>query len=365
MKHKTGVIAAALAAAACLMGTVFALGQGDSLISLSYLEELFIPTALSQGNAEMEKKLDEVYNAALENLSQVEPGEISQDGLYSYEFSSTKYPRGSYIQLESGSGFLMLAGNAAAAHDGVLIDVTEGTTVGGGTDLIAGHRYLVGENTTALVAVRSGMIKAGVQGSYQLQESEEQAAPFLDVLATDWYSSAVDYAYFNGLFAGMGEDQFVPMGNMNRAMMMTVLYHLAGDPEEQLQSAAATFTDVPADQWYAPFVSWAAEQGVSAGTGDGKFSPDQPVTREQVVVLLHNFAINYMGLSLNERADITTCTDFSQIASWSQDAMSWAVASGVTAPNMDGALEPARSAARAEVASMLMNFSQRYLTDTH
>ncbi len=361
MKHKTGVVAAALAAAAVLMGTVMALGQGDSLISLSYLEELFMPTAVSQGTAEMEKQLDAVYEAALENLHQVELENPSQEGLYSYEFSSRQYSRGSYIQLESGSGFLMLAGDAVAAHDGVFLDVTEGTTVEGGTALVPGHRYLVGENTTALVVVRSGIIKAGVQGAYDWKDNGEKAAPFLDVTADNWYSGAVDYAYFNGLFAGMGEDQFVPMGNMNRAMMMTVLYHLAGDPEEQRQNAAATFSDVPADQWYASFVSWAAEQGVSAGTGEGKFSPNQQVTREQVVVLLYNFATNYMGLKLEERTDITTCTDYAQIAFWSQDALSWAVASGVTASNSEGALEPSRSATRAEVASMLMNFSQRYL----
>ena len=361
MKYKTGVVAAALTLTAALIGTGLALGQGDSLISLSYLEEMFIPTAVSQGNAEMEKKLEQVYDAAVETLHEVELEEPSQEGLYSYEFTADSYPRGTYIQLESGSGFLMLAGNAVVAHDGVFLDVTEGTTVEGGTGLLSGHRYLVGENTAALIVARSGIMKAGIQGGYHLEESKEEAAPFLDVTLDDWYSSAVDYAYFNGLFAGMGEDRFAPTGTMNRAMMMTVFYHLAKDPEEQLLNAKMTFEDVPSDQWYARFVSWAAEQGVSVGTGEGKFSPEQMVTREQVVVLLHNFAVNYMGLQLGERTDITDCADYAQISPWSQDAFSWAVASGVTGYNAEKALEPARSATRAEVASMLMNFSQRYL----
>lgn len=361
MKRKTAAAAAVLTLGIALVGSAVALGQGDSLISLSYLEQLFIPTAVSQGNAEMEKKLDEVYDAALNSLYQVEVENSVQEGLYSYDFSPQSYSRETYIQLGSGSGFFMLAGNGVVAHDGVFLDVTEGIEVGSGQTLLPGHRYLVGENTTALVAARSGLLKAGVQGGYSVQRGEEEAAPFLDVSMEDWYSSAVDYAYFNGLFAGMGEDQFAPMETMNRAMMMTVLYHLADDPKEELEGAAATFTDVSPEQWYAPFVSWAAEQGVSAGTGEGKFSPGQSVTREQVVVLLHNFAINYMGLKLEERADITSCTDYEQIAFWSQDALSWAVASGVTGFNADGALEPARSATRAEVASMLMNFSQRYL----
>jgi hypothetical protein len=177
----------------------------------------------------------------------------------------------------------------------------------------------------------------------------------------DWFSAAVDYAYFGGLFAGMGNDQFAPDSSMDRAMMMTVLYHLAGSPESERLSATATFQDVPEGQWYTTFVSWAAQHGVSAGTGDGKFSPTQPVTREQVVVLLYNFAANYMDMTLSERADITACADYDQTASWSRDALSWAAGCGVVSVSGSSNLEPGRSASRAEVASMLMNFSRRYL----
>lgn len=346
-----------------LTGAAAALSQGDSLISLSYLKENFIPTMVAQGAADGQSKLDAVYQTALDELDKADQQTSGGmgDELYSEDLRSRGFARGDSLTLNTGSGFLLYAGQASVSHNGAVIDVTDGMEVPSGSGLQKGHRYLVGENTTAAVTARSGLMKGGVQGSYTWSQSGTQAAPFVDVSEGDWYSVAVDYAYFNGLFAGMGEDQFVPTGSMDRSMMMTVLYHLAGSPEDERLSATATFADVPADQWYYTFVSWAAEQGVSAGTGDGKFSPKQPVTREQVVVLLYNFAVNYMGIELKDRADITTCADYDQISFWSVDVMSWAVASGIMTPDANTQLQPLRSATRAEVASMLMKFSQRYL----
>lgn len=355
---------AAAAAGLLLTGAVTALEAGDSLISLSYLTDTFIPAVVAQGNEVEDKKLTDAYNVSKEILDQVtEQGFDDGVSAGSAVFSAREFARGEHISLETGSGFLMLAGEAAVSHDGVVIDITNGAEVPSGERLSPGRRYLVGEDTKALVIVRSGLARGGIQGPYAHKINTEQAAPFTDVTVDDWYCPAVDYVYYNGLFAGMGDDKFAPMSSMDRSMMMTVLYHLAGDPEEERKAATASFTDVPENQWYHSFVSWAAEQGVSAGTGDGKFSPAQPVTREQVVVLLYNFAVNYMGMTLEERMDLSACADYDRVASWSLDALSWATGSGVLSVPQGGALEPDRAASRAEVASMLMNFSRKYLED--
>jgi len=342
-----------------LTGGVLAMSRGDSLISLSFLEKKYIPDMVEQGGQIHEEKFSQAYDKALEELSQVRAGE--SEGLYSPDLRSQAFQRGDQIVLETGAGFLMLSGQAGVSHNGAFIDVTTGEALEGNAVLTPGHRYLAGEDTTALIQVYSGLARAGVQGAYGWMSGGEDAAPFTDVSLRDGYYEAVDYVYFNQLFSGMGDDKFAPTSNMDRAMMMTVLYHLAGDPEQELMAATATFNDVAADKWYFRFVSWAAEQGVSAGTGDGAFSPTQPVTREQVIVLLYNFATNYMGMSLTERMDISGCPDYSQVAFWSADAVSWAAASGVIPAADSVALEPGRGATRAEVASMLMNFSQRYL----
>ena len=329
---------AAGAAGVLLTGTVFALGQGDSLISLGYLNRTYIPTVTAQGAQLIENQMDQAYRA------------------------SRTFSRGDRIDLETGSGFLMLAGQASVQHSGTVIDVTLGEELPSGGALLQGHRYLAGEGTSARITVRSGLARGGIQGVYGLEVGSVPAAPFTDVSDQDWYSAAVDYAYFGGLFSGMGEDVFAPQATMNRAMMMTVLYHLAGSPEEERLSASASFRDVPEGEWFATFVSWAAEHGVSAGTGNGEFSPHQAVTRQQVMVLLYNFAQNYMGLTLSERGDITGCADYDQIPLWSREALSWGTAVGVITPSGGGFLEPERDAVRAEVAHMLMVFSQRYFS---
>lgn len=360
MKRITRITAAALAVGLVATGTALALANGDSLISLSYLNSTYIPSVVAQGANSADQKLTQTYESAVQVLEK--SGYTNSNGSYSETFQSRDFTRGDKINLSTGSGFLMLSGKAVLSHSGTVIDVTEGQAVASGSFLAVGHRYLVGEDTSAQVQIKTGLGQGGIQGNYTWTKSGENAAPFVDVSSDDWYSSAVDYAYFGGLFSGMGDNQFAPQSNMNRAMMMTVLYHLAGSPESERLAAKSTFTDVPSDQWFYTFVAWAADQGVSAGTGNGEFSPNQPVTREQVVVLLYNFASNYMHLTLDSRSDITSCGDYSQVASWAQDAMSWAASCGVVSSGNGVMLEPGRSATRAEVAAMLMSFSQRYLS---
>lgn len=353
---------AAGAAGVLLTGTALALGQGDSLISLGYLNRTYIPTVTAQGAEALKEEMDQAYRAAMQRLERAAGQAAGQSGAYSETFASRTFSRGDRITLETGSGFLMLAGQAVVNHNGAVIDVTLGQELPSGGALAEGHRYLAGEGTSAQITVRSGLARGGIQGGYELEVSGAPAAPFIDVSDQDWYCSAVDYAYFGGLFSGTGEDAFAPQATMNRAMMMTVLYHLAGSPEEERLSASASFRDVPGGEWFATFISWAAEQGVSAGTGNGQFSPYQAVTRQQVIVLLYNFAQNYMGLTLSERGDITGCADYDRVPFWSRDALSWGMAAGVIAPSDSGRLEPERDASRAEVASMLMMFSRRYFS---
>lgn len=353
---------AALAAGVLLTGVALAASKGESLISLSYLNQKFIPSLVAQGNDIRDKQLNEAYQSALRKLEQTAGGQTEgTGGPYSPDLRTRSFVRGDLLRLNTGASFLLQAGSVGLTHNGAVVDVTQGRVVPSGADLTAGHRYLIGEDTSAQLTARSGLVKAGMQGAYQLEESGAAAAPFVDVSDRDWYRQAVDFVYANRLFNGMGNDCFSPQSKMDRAMMMTVLYHLAGSPEEERLAATATFTDVPKDQWYTTFVAWAADHHVSVGTGDGKFSPLQPVTRQQVVVLLYNFAINYLHMDLNERADLSACTDRAQIAFWAEEPVSWALASGVMALSAQGTVEPERSATRAEVASMLMNFSQRYL----
>ena len=164
--------------------------------------------------------------------------------------------------------------------------MTEGVEIPSVSKLTPGHRYLAGEDTSAVISVRSGAMYLGLQGSYGYEPGGGDPMPFVDVAQGDWFQSAVEYVYGNGLFSGMSADRFSPGTTMNRAMLVTVFYPPGGLPGRGAERGRRSFTDVADGSWYAPFVRWGYVQGVTAGMGDGSFAPEQSVTRQQILVML-------------------------------------------------------------------------------
>ncbi len=179
--------------------------------------------------------------------------------------------------------------------------------------------------------------------------------PFTDVPAGSWYYGAAAYAYNNGLFAGTTATTFAPDMTMTRAMLVSVLWHLAGEPAPK---GTNTFDDVPDGAWYTDAVTWAAENGVVAGIGNGRFDPDGSVTREQTAVILFNYA-HSKGYDVSARADLSVFPDAGSVSGWAQDALAWANASGLISGAVRGTqtiLDPQGSASRAQVAMILMGY---------
>ena len=175
----------------------------------------------------------------------------------------------------------------------------------------------------------------------------------------DWYRDAVHQVYNRGLFAGTGDGStFAPNIKLDRAMMMTVLFHLAGDPDEERAAAQITFPDVPQGQWYESYVRWAGQQGIGAGYGDGNFRPLQTMTRREVIQFLYNFAGSYLELELQEQANLDDMPGIEVLRAdgWGEQAMSWAVAAGIVSE-----LRPNDYPARGEVAAIIANFAQKYM----
>ena len=357
--------AGVLAAMAC---GAMALSSGDSLITLSYLQRVFATEGLGRGEAIVEEYLSETYDEAKGDLDDLQKDTIAQltggeDGLYSGTLQARDWSDGDEIEIPTGSGFLMLEGTASVTHNGAVVDVTEGTEVPSGGKLTFGHRYLVGEDTAATVTVLSGAARLGVQGAYDYADGGVKATPFYDVCRNDWYYAPVNYVYANKLFSGMSEHEFAPYGEMNRAMLMTVLYQLAGAPKAEMDAADVHFTDVPDDAWYAPYVRWGASKEITAGTGDNTFSPEMKINRQQVVVLLRSFAGRYLGLDTSAQTDLSAYEDLDQAADWAVEGLSWAVAEGIIGSSSSDklTLNPVKNAGRAEVAAMLRAFSENVL----
>ena len=185
-------------------------------------------------------------------------------------------------------------------------------------------------------------------------ETEEPAPtmPFTDVKEGDWFYEEVLYAYENGLMNGVGDNRFAPNSATTRGMLVTILYRLEGEPAV---TGEAGFDDV-GDTWYTDAVIWAAANDIVNGIGDNQFGPENTLTREQLVTMLYRYAQN-KGYDVTASADLSGYPDAGQIQSWAQDAMTWAVAEGIV-EGMDGNLNPAGHATRAQIATILMRFCE-------
>ena len=177
--------------------------------------------------------------------------------------------------------------------------------------------------------------------------AETGELPFTDVGADAWYRDDVQYVYDKGLMTGMTADRFAPNEGMTRAMLVTVLWRQAGSP---VVNYAMDFSDVAEGAWYAEAVRWAAAEGVVGGYGDGRFGPNDPITREQLATILFRHLV---GDGAAELADwLRPYTDADQISAYAAPAMQWAVGHGVLKGDGDQ-LDPQGTATRAQVAAML------------
>lgn len=180
-----------------------------------------------------------------------------------------------------------------------------------------------------------------------------QSMPFTDIQSGAWYYNAVKYVYENGLMKGTDTagTVFSPKLNTTRSMVAQILYNKEGSPTSGYTGA---FQDVPDGTWYTAAVEWAAAKNVVTGDGAGSFNPSLDISREQVAVILYNYAV-YAGCDTSARGDVSAFTDASAIHSWARDAMSWAVGAGVL-QGSSNMLNPLGTASRAEIAQMLQNF---------
>ncbi|MCD8065565.1 MAG: S-layer homology domain-containing protein [Oscillospiraceae bacterium] len=174
---------------------------------------------------------------------------------------------------------------------------------------------------------------------------------FADVSSGDWYASAVTFAAAREILNGTGSG-FEPNANMDRSMVAQMLYNFDADAEP---TASAGFTDVADSAWYADAVNWAAGEGIVSGTGNGEFSPSGSVTREQLAVMLYNYA-KAKGYDVSASASLSAFSDASSVSSWASSAMSWAVGAGLISGVDSTNLDPTGTATRAQVATILMRF---------
>ena len=183
------------------------------------------------------------------------------------------------------------------------------------------------------------------------------AKAFDDVNTSVWYSRYVEYVSDEGLMNGTSTNRFTPQGDVTRAQLAQILYNMAGNP---VVIESNNFTDVSSGKWYNKAVSWANEVGIMNGYGNGKFGPEDNVTREQIAKVLHGYT-RYLDIPLAGALD--KFVDANKVSNWAVEGMSWAVDRGLISGTSSTVLSPKTTATRAQLAAIIQRYCENVATD--
>jgi len=193
-----------------------------------------------------------------------------------------------------------------------------------------------------------------VEAAFSAKSGAANTLPFTDVAGNAWYHAAVEYVYGGGLMSGTDGTHFSPNVTTTRGMIVTILHSMAGRPGA---AGSARFLDVPAGQYYTAAVEWACASGVVSGYPDGRFRPNDPITREQFAAILYRYA-QLSGRDTGAAGDLSAFQDRGKVSAYAVEAVGWAVEQGLISGMGDGNLAPGGSATRAQAAAMLTKYCE-------
>ena len=174
------------------------------------------------------------------------------------------------------------------------------------------------------------------------------------VAPSDWFYPAVKYVVENNLMTGTGATAFAPDLLTTRSMLVSILWRMEGSPA---QNTLSSFSDVASDVWYAKAVAWAADNKIVAGLSADTFSPDTPITREQLASILYRYAkLKGYDVSVGEDTNILSYDDALTIPEYAIPALQWTCGAGIMDGRTTRTLAPGGTATRAEVTTIIMRF---------
>ena len=238
-----------------------------------------------------------------------------------------------------------------------LTAITNGNyTLKEGTDYtVAGNVYTIKKEYLVTLANGSAALTFDMSGGSDpkltVTVKNTSDNPFRDIEDGAWYSAAAADMYDRGLMIGTDEDSFEPNGTLTRAMFLTIIYRLAGEPS--VDGLSNPFTDVPDDIWYTDAVTWGAENDIVLGYGDGRFGPNDPVTKEQLAVLVYRTEQANQQIPPNVPGEHKAFTDANSVSPWAQPAVNALNDQGIFGDLPGTSFGPQSPAIRAEIASML------------
>ena len=228
--------------------------------------------------------------------------------------------------------------------------------------MILGEPVWRSENESIAAVDQNGLIKSVSCGTTKItaQVGDKTAEliltvvlPFKDVNEQDWYYNSVKYCYEKGIIKGATETEFRPSAKFSRGMLVTILWRMEGEPKV---TNAKEFADVTSGKYYYNAIRWATSKGIVNGYSNGKFGPEDNITREQLAVMLRNYA-KYKGKNVSQTADISKYKDSGKTSGYAKTSVQWAIAKGIISGKDNGTrIDPQGTASRAEAASMIYNY---------
>lgn len=192
-----------------------------------------------------------------------------------------------------------------------------------------------------------------VKSFFVPQNAPAESISFTDVSDSAWYADAVYYVANRGLMSGTEPGVFSPDETFTRAMTAQVLYAMEGKPN----IGTINYGDVTFEDWYCDAVAWASAKRIMTGYGEGRFGPNNSITREQVALIFLNYA-NLHEYKISTAGDLSAFPDGDSVSSWATQAVTWAVGAGILSPREGNLLAPGEPATRAEIAQSLMQFCE-------
>ncbi|MEA4893705.1 MAG: immunoglobulin-like domain-containing protein [Oscillospiraceae bacterium] len=263
------------------------------------------------------------------------------------------------VEISIGSGDKKITSFEGASLS-VAIPVT------GAFDEGASYRVIVissdgtSEVLTGKVVLSGGkkFVEVGVTHLSTFVVTTDKASAYDDVENAVWYYDAVQYVSLNGIMTGTGEKTFSPDSKLSRAMLVTVLYRMAGSPPVIGTSGFKDASD--SASWYYDAVVWASASGIVNGYGDGSFGVNDNISREQMVTVFYRYAkYKDLDVSAGENMNILSYSDSLKISDWAYPALQWALGAGILTGTGPGTLSPFLGAARCEAAAVITRFAEK------
>lgn len=211
------------------------------------------------------------------------------------------------------------------------------------------------------VVVQGLITRRNMEADLFVSGTPKLGRPFYDVKSYHWFYNAVNFCAQKGIMNGNSDYKysFAPYSNLTRAQMVTILAQMSKVDKNAYKTSS--FSDVPVGSWYAPYVQWAYSKKIVSGTGNGKFSPHSPITRQDMVVMLYNYTKS-LSKNVNASADLyKKFSDSAKVQSYAVNAMNWAISVGVINGNNKNMLSPRTTATRGEVAQVASSYASKIL----